>query len=399
MIGSNCAVFQPLLNLLVDLDMIGKPDALCLQVQTSVGLGCYMLIAAAALTFAGSQIVTRLAEAAIEEREARIKGTGSGGSGSVSQVRETVAEQFDMGGLGQLTIKALHHLCLACCVTRVVKKDGGASRSGGTQLLPAARASLTAAQLAQLDGGGGSLSPAVGGKQRLGSFDLLADTELLMQPSLRASTAAAGPLHTPTGGEEIETEQQPLALSSAGSAGSAGSELRTSASGSAVSSPPVNMRASLRENLLPEGEGWTLCTAGPEPYFWNSLTGDIKPAAETPTTPRGAGMLSSHAGRTGGEQEGEQEDEREGAREDGPNDDEDATTTDTLFDSTRAELNPLTPPGRAAKDGNISSRRFTDSFLGVAAGLLAPGDDDDSLSDTGSSPKSDVFRASYSANV
>ena len=69
--------------------------------------------------------MTRLAEAAIEEREVRIKGHQGGSRGTQTQHgRETHMEAVEMGGLGQLTIKALQHLCAACCVTRLVKKAG-----------------------------------------------------------------------------------------------------------------------------------------------------------------------------------------------------------------------------------------------------------------------------------
>eukprot|EP01052_Picozoa_sp_SAG31_P009546 SAG31_NODE_504_length_14762_cov_3.344609_2_plen_657_part_00 len=257
MIGKNCSVFVPLLQLLRGLSLIVDSDNTCLKVETSRGAGCYLLIAGAALTNAGSQIVTRLAEAAIEEREARIKGifyrremVGN------SKIDHGSATALDMGGLGQLTIHAMQHICATCCITKVQKRG----------IANASASALSTAQRAQLRGtnsGGSGLSPRSDGLSATSS-QLLADATILMESTLRLSIAE-------TGGDSVDAEHveeiSPMF------------ELFADGRSTSSSIESLSLRRSLKENLLPEGEGWTLYMSeskGSPPLLWNSLTGEVR---------------------------------------------------------------------------------------------------------------------------
>ena len=59
MIGTNCAPLNPVLRLLRGLDLIVESDNTCMEVEPTRGIGVYVLVAGAALTMAGSQIVSR----------------------------------------------------------------------------------------------------------------------------------------------------------------------------------------------------------------------------------------------------------------------------------------------------------------------------------------------------
>ena len=265
-------------------------------------------------------------------------------------------------------------------------------------MLPGLRASLTAAQLAQLDGAvansGLPLPGAAADPQRLASFHLLADTELLMQPSLRMSTAAAaGPRGIENNDiDKEEEEQSPALQSSAGTASASPSSLRDS------------LRDSLRENLLPEGEGWTLCTAGGvgaeaatgatvpgattvEPFFWNSLTGEVRTAsAPSPMAKMQAtGARRPMGGQSPAAQVAGVRLGKEPAAVGGGG-------------GSHTEMNPLSPPPSTRSDGSdaivgvgasaadaadgggmTGSGRYTDRLLGLAAAELRSTSSDGSL--------------------
>ena len=74
MVGDNCNPLQPFFDAGVELGILSPNDAQCFFVRAKMGLGCYWLLLASVFSNISCQFVTRAAEAAIEDRENRVKG-------------------------------------------------------------------------------------------------------------------------------------------------------------------------------------------------------------------------------------------------------------------------------------------------------------------------------------
>eukprot|EP00948_MAST-09A_sp_MAST-9A-sp1_P001989 g1989.t1 len=74
MVGSECDAIQPMLDSMVNLNVIEKTDGTCFYVDASVRYGTWILLAASIMLNISTQFVVRAAETALEDREARIKG-------------------------------------------------------------------------------------------------------------------------------------------------------------------------------------------------------------------------------------------------------------------------------------------------------------------------------------
>jgi hypothetical protein len=208
LIGKNCRFFQPMLDTMQALDLVDEVDATCFKVDATTSVGCYVLIAAAVLANVAGQVVMRLAEAAAEERERRIKGTAR------------AAEDLQLG-CGRMAMLAMYYLGAVCCAVKISKRQP----SGRAAALEAdLRSSLTGEQQAQMDG--------------TGLTEDLAEA-CAQSPRLRGSMTGSIMSTASPGGDDIRR----------------------------------SLRASMREEELPEGEGWTATMWQGRVVYWNSLTG------------------------------------------------------------------------------------------------------------------------------
>ena len=104
-IGDACDPLNPIFQLLNELDILETKDMLCFEVGASIQFGAYILLGASILAIISTQIITTLAEAAIEDRENRVKG-------------ET-HDQATMTGCGHTILTFLIHRCIGCCVLKM----------------------------------------------------------------------------------------------------------------------------------------------------------------------------------------------------------------------------------------------------------------------------------------
>lgn len=74
-VGDACDPLSPFFEALIKLGLINSSDGKCFEVGSQLNFGSLILLLAALTGMLSTQIITRLAEAAIEDRQNRIKGT------------------------------------------------------------------------------------------------------------------------------------------------------------------------------------------------------------------------------------------------------------------------------------------------------------------------------------
>jgi hypothetical protein len=101
-VGDACLPLQPFFDALSDLGLIYSSDGKCFEVGSKLNFGSLILLLAALIGMLSTQIITRLAEAAIEDRQNRT--TGVQHDAELSQ------------GCGHIIIRFFQKRLIGCCV-------------------------------------------------------------------------------------------------------------------------------------------------------------------------------------------------------------------------------------------------------------------------------------------
>ena len=105
-VGDACDGLKPGFNTLVQYGLLHSFDARCLEIECTLLSGAWVLLGSWALGAGATALVVRAAEAAIEERERRIKG-------------ERPVLLMAASGFGQLGVWWLHRTLARCCLLRM----------------------------------------------------------------------------------------------------------------------------------------------------------------------------------------------------------------------------------------------------------------------------------------
>ena len=140
-IGDACDPLNPLFQILNDLGFIEKKDMLCFEVGADIQFGAYVLLAASITSIITTQIITKLTEVAIEDRENRVKGEDH--------------DQATMTGCGHTMLTIFISNCIGCCVYKINGLNENDMTEETFQHLRTRRSSLSFARIGSESFGGG----------------------------------------------------------------------------------------------------------------------------------------------------------------------------------------------------------------------------------------------------
>lgn len=130
MVGNACDPLKPIFSLMISLGLLDASDGKCFYVDAELKYGAFVLIAAALASVWSNQIIVRLAESAIEDREQRSKGG--------EQEEELVV------GCGRSLLSYVQRKMSAvrCCIVRIDPEETHMSNEAMT-FLARRRSSIT----------------------------------------------------------------------------------------------------------------------------------------------------------------------------------------------------------------------------------------------------------------
>ena len=139
-VGDACSPLQPFFDALTRLGLIYSSDGKCFEVGSKLNFGSLILLLAALVGMVSTQIITRLAEAAIEDRQNRI--TGVQHDAELSQ------------GCGHIIIRFFQKRLIGCCVVVIDGTTETSMSDRAVAYLQQRRSSISAPLLdgASLDG-------------------------------------------------------------------------------------------------------------------------------------------------------------------------------------------------------------------------------------------------------
>ena len=147
--GDACAPLNPFFGALIRLGLIDSKDGKCFEVGSKLNFGSLILLLAALTGMISTQVITRLAEAAIEDRQNRIKGVQH--DAELSQ------------GCGHLIIRFFQKRLIGCCVVVIDGTSETTMSDKAVTYLQHRRSSISAPLLDDISNDGSSYygGPAV----------------------------------------------------------------------------------------------------------------------------------------------------------------------------------------------------------------------------------------------